>query len=341
MMELIAMNLLVNSPAARWNSGESAGELRAAAEVAMAAEFEPVTAKKRLPPGAGPHDYVSQGPYWWPDPSKPDGLPYVWRDGEVNPECTEDSDRRRLDALASGVAVLASARVRLGDAAAGVRAAALLRMFFIDAATRMNPNLDFGQGIPGHCTGRGIGVIETRVLAVTLVDAIQILHATGDLPDSDYAALRGWFSDYLDWLLTSPIGSAEGREANNHGTAYDLQVAVFAIFAGRDELARATLEGVLERRVAKQVEPDGSQPRELARTRSFSYSTMNMGLYHDLAAVAKRFGIDLWNASTADGRSIAKAAEWLRPYIEGEKEWTRKQIVPFDPSTVRWTIARP
>ena len=28
----------------------------------------------------------SVGPYWWPDPSKPDGLPYIRKDGHKNPE---------------------------------------------------------------------------------------------------------------------------------------------------------------------------------------------------------------------------------------------------------------
>ncbi len=335
------MNLILNSPSARWNSAESLDKLREAAATAMTVEVEPVTAKTVLPPGATAHDYVSQGPYWWPDPKKPDGLPYIRRDGEHNPDCLTNSDRPRLDLLVNTVCTLAAARVRLDDTQAAARAASLLKMFFLDEATRMDPNLNFGQGIPGICTGRCIGVIETRFLAEKLVDAIIILHSTGDLPDAEYEGLRAWFSAFLDWLTTSKIGAAEGREHNNHSTSYDLQVAIFAAFTGHDDLARKTLGEVLTRRVATQIEPDGRQPHELARTRSLSYTTMNMGLFRNLAAVAKRFDIDLWNATTPDGRSIAKAAEWLRPYIDGEKEWKRQQITPFDPIVMRWVVEEP
>src|ERR1700731_1697144 len=33
---------------------------------------------------AGPNDYVSEGPYWWPDPKNPAG-PYIRKDGQRNP----------------------------------------------------------------------------------------------------------------------------------------------------------------------------------------------------------------------------------------------------------------
>ena len=340
MIPFVVVSLLINSPSARWNKGETPEELRAAAAEAMAKPLDPVTAKRNPPPGGTLHDYCSRGPYWWPDPSKPDGLPYIRRDGELNPECLQDSDRPRLDALVASVQTLAAARLRLDDRDAAAYAVSLLRGFFLDEATRMNPNLNYGQAIPGVCDGRGIGIIETYGAARFLVDSILILHSTGDLPDEDFNALRAWFSDYLDWLLDSPIGREESREKNNHGTAYDLQVATFAIFAGRHEIARKTLEGVLERRVAVQIEPDGRQPLELARTRSLSYSSMNLGIYWHLSSLALRFDIDLWNASTPDGRSIAKAADWLRPYILGERPWTRQQLIPVDLAKIRW-LAEP
>ena len=42
--------------------------------------------KKQVPPSGDKHDYMSIGSYWWPDPSKPNGLPYIRKDGERNPE---------------------------------------------------------------------------------------------------------------------------------------------------------------------------------------------------------------------------------------------------------------
>ncbi|MGI6496452.1 MAG: alginate lyase family protein [Kiritimatiellia bacterium] len=338
MIPLLAMDLVLNHPMARWNRAEPPETLRAAAAEAMAAPLDPVTAKRCAPPGGTRHDYASKAPYWWPDPAKPDGFPYIRRDGELNPDSRRDSDRPRLDALVANVQTLAAARVRLDDRDAAGKAVSLLRGFFLDEATRMNPNLDHGQAIPGACDGRSVGVIETLRVAQFLVDSIQILHACGDLPDEDYEGLRAWFSAYLDWLLHSPIGSAEGLGKNNHGTAYDLQVAVFALFVGRDDLARATLLGVPARRVAAQIEPDGRQPLELARTRSLSYSSMNLGICRNLSTLALRFDFDLWNATTPDGRSIAKAAAWLRPYLLGEQPWTLPQVIELNREDLQWLV---
>ena len=44
------------------------------------------------PPSGDKHDYMSQAPYWWPDPTKPDGSPYIRKDGERNPEIDKITD---------------------------------------------------------------------------------------------------------------------------------------------------------------------------------------------------------------------------------------------------------
>jgi hypothetical protein len=192
----------------------------------------------------------------------------------------------------------------------------------------MNPNLNYGQAIPGRCEGRGIGVIDTRFIASRLVDAIVLLERTGDLPQADVVALKAWFSQYLDWMTTSPIGLDEWDERNNHGTAYDMQAAALALFLGREQQARKILENDTKKRIASQIEPDGSQPHELARTRSLSYATLNATLFCELAVIGEKVGVDLWNYETADGRSIKRAVEWLMPYWKGDKPWTRQQITP-------------
>ena len=141
-------------------------------------------------------------------------------------------------------------------------------------------------------------------------------------------ALKAWFSQYLDWMTTSPIGLDEWDERNNHGTAYDMQAAALALFVGHEEQARKILENDTKKRIASQIEPDGSQPHELARTRSLSYATLNATLFCELAVIGEKVGVDLWNYETADGRSIKRAVEWLMPYWKGDKPWTRQQITP-------------
>jgi hypothetical protein len=282
---------------------------------------------------------MSMGPYWWPNPETPDGLPYVRRDGEKNPE-SDAFDRASPQAMVETVQTLGLAwhfshEERYADCA--VR---WLRVFFLEEATKMNPHLQFGQAVPGRCEGRGIGIIETTEFATVLVDAILLLAGSAAMTDETMRGLRDWFAAYLQWLLESEHGQHEGREHNNHGTAYDLQVAVFARFVGQDAVARKVLRDVPARRIATQVEPDGRQPHELARTRAFSYATMNVGLLCHLATLAHPLGIDLWQYQTADGRGLRRALEWMLPFWTGAEAWTYPQIVPFDRASAYGILRR-
>lgn len=317
----------------RLRRGEpAAGPARAvlAAEAASAMTAGPfsVTGKKNPPPGGDRRDYVSMGPYWWPDPDTPGGRPYVRRDGEHNPE-SDDSDRPVLNGLCAAVRRLALGWFFLGDDDCARRAWELLRIFFLDPDRGMRPHLRYGQGIPGICEGRGIGIIETTVFATSLVDSILLLSLSPAFPRAGLEGLRGWFGAYLDWLRTSGHGADERGATNNHGTSCDLQLTVFALFAGRGGEARAVLDDVPRRRIAAQVEPDGRQPEELARTRALGYSTMNLRLLFDLASVAGRQDRDLWRFETADGRGIRRALDWLLPFWKGERPWPYPQITPF------------
>ena len=84
-------------------------------------------------------------------------------------------------------------------------------------------------------------------------------------------------------------------------------------------------------RLAAQIEPDGRQPRELARTRSWSYSVMNLDGWFTIAALARETGVDLWNFRTDDGRSLRAALDYLVPFAEGARLWPDAQITPFEP----------
>ncbi|MCW2338229.1 hypothetical protein M2337_002462 [Sphingobium sp. B2D3A] len=64
--------------------------------------------KGNVPPSGDLHDYMSIAPYWWPDPSAPDGKPYVRKDGRVNPErTTADYDLSALSRMSADVETLA------------------------------------------------------------------------------------------------------------------------------------------------------------------------------------------------------------------------------------------
>jgi len=301
-------------------------ELINKADIALTEGPFSVTGKKRLPPSGDKHDYLSMGPYWWPDPSKPDGLPYIVRDGEVNPETSgENVDRDTQNKFFSNLESLAWAFYFSGDVKYAEKAVKLLETWFVNTDTKMNPNLNYAQGIPGRCEGRGIGIIDFSRID-KLIPAIQVLENQNKFSIETKGKLYEWFDRYLSWLNNSDYGKNEYNGKNNHGTWYDVQTAGIALFLGKNEMAKSMLENVKTKRIAMQVEPDGSQPLEIARTRSLTYSTMNLRGFINLANMAQTVGVDLWNFETTDGRGIRKALDFLIPYVSGKENWEHQQI---------------
>jgi hypothetical protein len=284
-----------------------------------------VMEKTFTPPSGNKHDYMSMGKYWWPDPKKTNGLPYMRRDGEVNPESKGIIDDENLSKMIYGVKTLSAAYYFLGEEEFAAAAARLLRVWFLDTTTCMNPNMNFAQAIPGRNDGRGSGIIDSHGF-YELIDAVGMLEGSAKWSLEDRKGLQTWFSQYLKWLKESKNGKDEAKAPNNHGCWYDVQVAMVMRFLGNDKDARPFLEGVKDRRIAAQIEPDGTQPKELARTRSFGYSLFNLKAFFMLARLGEKLGVDLWHYQTKDGRSIHKALDYLLPYISGEKKWEGQQI---------------
>jgi hypothetical protein len=206
----------------------------------------------------------------------------------------------------------------------------LLRAWFLDPATKMHAHLKYGQGIPGRVAGRSAGIIDTAGLT-RAVDAVGLLQGSRSWQDQDQAGMVAWFTGYLEWLRTSKHGRQEIAAKNNHGTWYDVQVAAFALFTGQDQLAREVIECSRQKRIAGQIEPDGRQPAELARTKPFGYSTFNLQALFTLATLGRAVNVDLWRYETADGRGLRKALDFLANYADAEKAWPYKDL-KFDPT---------
>jgi hypothetical protein len=265
-------------------------------------------------------------------------LPYVRRDGVRNPE-TGEYDARVFSAFSEHVWGLALAGYITGDERYSRRAALLVRAWFFDPATRMNPNLDHAQFVKGENLGRGTGVLDSARF-LNVLDGVGLLQKSGDWSAEDQAKLEDWFRAYLKWLRESPNGQAESSATNNHGNWYDVQETAFMLFLGDEAGARQVLEEAKTKRIAKQIEPDGRAPRELARTKSWGYSCYNLKALTLLADLGQRVGVDLWKFQTADGRSIRAALDFLFPFATGQQQWSHQQISRFDPKELLLPLRR-
>ena len=306
---------------------------------ALAVAPASVMDKQRMPASGDRHDYMSFGPYWWPDSTKPDGLPFIRRDGQVNPGSRQDSDSPRMGRMSDASTTLALAYYLSGDERYAEHAARLLRTWFLDSATRMNPNLRFGQAIPGITDGRGIGLIDTRELA-SLIDAMALLHGSPSWRADDEQGMLRWYGDFLRWLKTSPQGLDEAKEKNNHGTWVDVQTAAIALFVGDTAFARQVVAERGRRRIDTQITSDGREPFELARTRSLSYSQFNADALTRLAELGRWVGVDLWHYTSPTGGSIRGALAYLAPYADSTRKWPVRQITPVSSSALLGTYRR-
>ncbi len=258
------------------------------AEKALKTEVLPITSKTALPPSGDKHDYMSQAPYFWKNPDTKDGLPYIRKDGERNPEIKNFPDHDLIDNLERSVERLATAYYFTGKEEYAAKATEILRMWFLDPKTRMNPNLEYAQAVPGRDDGRGFGILESRGLT-KVIDAIGLLDGSKAWTKADQAGLVDWFGKYFEWLTTSKHGKDESNSKNNHGTWYDVQIVSYALFTGKTDAAQKILEAAKQNRIAKEIEPDGKQPLELAADKILELQHDEPRRY-DAACRAWRFG---------------------------------------------------
>lgn len=284
-------------------------------------------------PGATKNDYVSFSTYYWPNPDTPDGFPFVKKDGQANDELLRGEkghDHEYLKTMVQAVTTLVTAAYLGDDADCNEKAIRILRHWFLEPKTRMNPHLEYSQGVPGKNTGASSGVIDTHSFYM-LIEMLGLLEACPEWTMEEREGMNRWFSAFLDWLLTSDLGRSESRSVNNHGSWYDVQIVCIAWYVKRYDFATETLKKC-KSRIDTQIERDGSQPQELKRTIPFTYSVMNLRPLIILAHYAQRCNIDLWNYTGTNGGNIRMAYEFLLPFAKGEKSWPYEDL-NFNPKS--------
>jgi hypothetical protein len=297
------------------------------AKSSLTAEPATIVTAKNPRSAGGLHDFSSEGDYWWPDPKNPGG-PYVQRDGLTNPD-NFVAHRQLLLAFVRHFGVLTAAYKVTGDERYAAAAAKHLHAWFVDPATKMNPNLLYSQAIKGLNTGRAVGVIDTVHLAEVALGT-EALRRSKAFSKDDEAAVTAWFRDYLKWITTHPYGVDESKAKNNHGTCWTLQAACFARLVGDQVVLAECRRRLTEVHLPNQMASDGSFPEELRRTKPYGYSIFNLDVMTALAVVLSTEQDNLMKFTLPDGRSLVKGVEYLAPFIADKTKW------PKAPDAMYW-----
>ena len=303
---------------------EALDALRERAEEHLRGEVFTVTKRFARAKTGDAHDYCSYGPYWWPNPDTPDGLPFVRRDGEIRPGTLEEITPRLM---ARRVLELTLAAFYLDSDEYGKAAADAICAWHLDPETYMKPNAEYAQAIPGICDGRGIGIIDFAY-SYQIFDSAEILNYLGYFSDEKLLELKKWYSDFADWLLTSENALTEDTEPNNHGTFFDVQILAMAIFTGREALIKKICTTAYERRFAGQIEPDGKMPLELARTMAMHYSFCNIRGLSLIANMAVSQGYDEFiKPDKKLGVCLLKSAiDYICPFVLKPESFPYKEM---------------
>lgn len=281
-------------------------------------------------------DYFSEADYWWPDPDKKDGLPYIRRDGLSYPGAFKDH-RLIMRRVRNRAVRLARAWIVTGDEKYSRKIEQVLTAFFLDKEKGMNPNLQYAQAIAGICSGRGIGIIDT-IHITDIPFIVSMLEKNGAVSQAFADGCRIWFSEYLEWLMTSKNGQDESQEKNNHSVCFWMQAAVFAKFTGNTTVIEECRRQYVNR-LLPQIAPDGSFPLELKRTKPYNYSAFVLDNLGAFCQAASDMMCDVWKMQTRDGICFEKALDFLEPYLLDKNRWPyAKDVEHYDAFPVRYSV---
>jgi hypothetical protein len=285
-----------------------------------------VTAERPAGVTLDPNDYYSEAPYWWPDPANPNG-PYIRKDGVNNPNRFM-AHKNALNAMTDAVFTLGAAAYLLDEPRYALRAARVIRVWFVDPKTRMTPNLEYSQAIRGSNSGRGAGIIDGRVF-IRAIQGMEFLANTGHWNPREQLAVRKWFAEYLHWLTRSDNGLDEKRAGNNHTSWWTAQVAAVSSFVENRAEMQAAFNYYRDHVFPTQIRADGSAPREESRTRSLWYSAFNLEAFVTVCRIAQVQGVDLWSVRAKSGATISTVINYLAPYLSDPRKWPKEQISDF------------
>ena len=272
------------------------------------------------------HNYESLSPYWWPDPKNPKG-PYIARDGEFNPEFKK-YDAPRLSTLKNNLIICSKAFFLTGDPSYYDFFCRQLDTWFINSETRMVPNFEYCQFIPGRNNGKGNpqGMADTYNFN-DMLESIRLVNAVTSIGKGRMKALKTWFRDFSDWMQTSDYGKKAYAFTNGQVLTFDTTIYNIFIFTGQKSARKAIFKAFPEKRIKAQIADDGKMPEALKRTKALSYTVSDIQRLVDFASLAKADGKSLSKENMA---RIKSAFDYITPLTKSRSAFPYSEIGDWD-----------
>jgi Alginate lyase len=253
------------------------------------------------------------------------------------------------------VGALAAGQLITGDARFGEHAALLLRVWFVDAATRMSPRMDYGQVVIGavkeqptmrdnvamgttvdanaRLGGSFEGILETLPL-VEVAQAVPFLVASGALGEGDAKGVLGWFKEYLRWLTEAQDSGARlaalARDRkDHHGTSWLLQVSAYSLLTAPENGGPKNEDkSMTELRhrfrtvtLRAQITAEGKFPRELSTDAPYRNSLFNLDMLAGICLLLSTRFESVWEYALEDGPGMRAAIAYHFPFIGDRAKW--------------------
>lgn len=276
--------------------------------------------------GPNKHFYSSISHYAWPDVDNPNG-PYVIKDGQNNPEYAE-YDGEALDKLAYRLKHLCTAYYITGDKEYKRAVEKQLKVWFWDKKTRMFPNFEYAQVLPGHNNNKGqsYGLAELSRFTVIL-ESIMLFDYSKGLNRKEKRKLKAWFNAFQEWLLQSRQWHIISKVNDNNiiSSSY-LALVEMSLFVGNKRVADKLARDYKEKIIDAQIDDEGKQPAELRRTVGFGYSVGNLEEIIRFCLVMENLGVPLYKENQD---KIDKAIDYLYQFVDNHDAFPYQQTVSW------------
>ena len=278
---------------------QSRSRLKAFLEVQLAGPDLFVTDKTVPSPTGNVHDYYSIAPHYSAAGLKYDG----YTDDQERVRKSRDADAFRNFAWRFYACAVGGALLEQPEYSQ--KAAKLLKAWFVDTDTRMNPSIRHAQVIPGSDEINEIGVVEFRQL-VNVASAVRLLQSQGALEEGLFEAVREWIQQFLDDCANLGIREKALQRNNNIGTWSAALFGTLDLFCNR--YSRAFSIGFhASERLGQQLGPFSVQINEVGRAKPLHYNLFNLAAWFNLLRFGLEFGIDVSTFSGVHNESLKNA----------------------------------